>query len=181
MPLSHLSLHPSLHPRHSFLYPEPSIRRPRRLELLPAQPFLHLLYPDQLLNLHDHTSNLGADGVEHGPAAAVQTQGFEHALGPCGEADGGAMEGDAEEGHCCCCAGGGGGLGFVIYGIVSAAVLEVNNACYQCFVTFNCLLNEFSRRPRRRYAPMSSCVELSLGFRCCQDRSSSLRRRREVM
>lgn len=90
---------PSLHPRHPPLHPEPSIRRPALLDLLLRQPFRHLLHLDQLLDLHDHTTDLGRHGVEDNAAATGQPQGLEDAACPFGQTDGGAVEGYAEEGH----------------------------------------------------------------------------------
>lgn len=89
-----------LHPSHRPLNIKPLLRRPLRLDLPLAQPPLHLLHAHQLLDLHNHSRKLRLRGVEHGLHAAAQAQRLEHAAGALGEADGGSVEGDAEEGHC---------------------------------------------------------------------------------
>lgn len=98
--LSHLPLGIPSHPRHSLLDIEPLVRRPRRLELLLAHRAVHLLDAHQLLDLEDHTGELGVHRVEDGLHAAAQAQGRKDAACPLGEADGGSVEGDAEVGHC---------------------------------------------------------------------------------
>lgn len=90
---------PFSHPSHRLLNIESLLRRPLRLDLALGQPPLHLLHAYQLLDLHNHTRKLGLRGVEDGLHASAQAEGLEHAASALGKADGGSVEGDAEEGH----------------------------------------------------------------------------------
>lgn len=90
------------------LDPEPRLRLPQLLHLRVRQALLDLLHIDQLFHGEDLTRDVGRDGVVDGAHALVQAERFEHAAGFAWQADGGAHEGDAEEGGCC-----GGGHGWV--------------------------------------------------------------------
>lgn len=87
-------------PLHGLLDVEPGVRPPLLADLVLAQGAVDLLDADELLDPHDHAGELGADGVEDDLGAAVEAEGVEDAARALGQADGRAVEGDAEEGHC---------------------------------------------------------------------------------
>lgn len=96
------------HIPHPLLNPKPRIRLPQLLHLRVRQALLDFLHIDEFLDGEDLAGDVGRDGVVDGAHALVQAEGFEHAAGFARQADGGAHEGDAEEG--CCCWGGHFGL-----------------------------------------------------------------------
>jgi len=100
---------------HPLLHPKARIRLPQLLHLRVRQSLVHFLHIHQLLYGEDLTRDVGRDGVVDGAHALVQAEGFEDAAGFAWQTDGGAHEGDAEEGGCCwgghCCVIG--GCGFV--------------------------------------------------------------------
>src|SRR5689334_13212134 len=80
------------YPRRGLLDPESPLGRALRLDLGLGQRLVDLLHLDELLDLHDHTRELGADGVEDRLRAAAQAKSGEYAPCPLGEADGGSVE-----------------------------------------------------------------------------------------
>ena len=64
-----------------------------------CQLLVHFLHIHQLLDSEDLTGDVGCYGVVDGAQTLVQAEGFEDAAGFPGKTDGGAHEGDAEEGR----------------------------------------------------------------------------------
>jgi hypothetical protein len=77
----------------------PLLGRPLGLDLPLLERLLHLTDGDQLLHLHDLAGVVGRDGVEDGGHSLAEAEGGEDTAGFAGEANGGADEGYAEEGH----------------------------------------------------------------------------------
>jgi hypothetical protein len=65
-----------------------------------CQLLVHFLHIHQLLDSEDLTGDVGCYGVVDGAQTLVQAEGFEDAAGFPGKTNGGAHEGDAEEGGC---------------------------------------------------------------------------------
>lgn len=66
-----------------------------------CQLLVNFLHIHQLLDGEDLTGDIGRYGVVDGAQTLVQAEGFEDAAGFPGQTDGGAHEGNAEEGGCC--------------------------------------------------------------------------------
>jgi hypothetical protein len=87
------------HIRRPLLNPKALFRLPQLPHFLMAQTLVHFLHIHKLLDCEDLTGDVGRDGVVDGAHALVEAKGFQNAAGFGWQADGGAHEGDAEEGH----------------------------------------------------------------------------------